>query len=224
MIVVMLGPPAAGKGTQCALLAERLAVPHVSTGELLRDAISQKTALGDLAQPYLDRGELVPDETMISLVRDRLLQPDARHGAILDGFPRTLEQASSLDRMLAELGQRIDAVLDLRVPIEEVVDRIAQRYYCPNCGATYNLRTSPLKEPGICDVCGSPIVQRSDDRPEVAQRRLEVYESQSAPVVDYYRGRHVLVEINGAQSVERVLEDELAGLAKLGLAPLSRKT
>jgi adenylate kinase len=223
MIVVMLGPPAAGKGTQCALLAERLAVPHVSTGELLRDAIAQKTALGTLAQPYLDRGELVPDDTMISLVRDRLLQPDARHGAILDGFPRTLEQASSLDRMLAELGRRVDAVVDLKVPTEEIVDRIAQRYYCPSCGATYNLLTSPPKVLGVCDICGSQLTQRSDDRPEVAQRRLEVYESQSAPVVDHYRGRHVLVEINGAQSVEDVLEDELAELARLGLAPLSRK-
>jgi adenylate kinase len=223
MIVVMLGPPAAGKGTQCALLAEQLVVPHVSTGELLRDAIARHTSLGKLAQPYLDRGELVPDDTMVSLVRDRLLEPDAQRGAIVDGFPRTIAQARSLDRMLADLGLKVEAVIYLRVPVEEVLQRISQRYSCPNCGATYQLRASPPKLAGRCDNCGGTLFQRSDDRPDVAQRRLEVYESQSAPVIDLYRDRHVLIEVDGAQSIDRVLKSELEGLSEHGLIPLSRK-
>jgi adenylate kinase len=223
MIVVMLGPPAAGKGTQCELLAERLAVPHVSTGDLLRDAIARQTPLGKLAQPYLDRGELVPDDTMVSLVRDRLLQSDAQRGAILDGFPRTVDQAHNLDRTLAELGRKVDAVLYLRVPIEEVIERVAERYTCPRCGAIYHPRVSAPRVDGQCDNCGAELIQRTDDRPEVVRRRLEVYESQTAPLIDLYRKQHVLVEVDGAQSIERVLEDELDALAERGLLPLSRK-
>jgi adenylate kinase len=223
MIVVMLGPPAAGKGTQCALLAERLAVPHVSTGELLREAIARQTPLGKLAQPYLDRGELVPDDMMVSLVRDRLLQTDAHRGAILDGFPRTVDQALSLDRMLAALERKVDAVIYLRVPIEEVIARAAERFTCPNCGAIYHVRASAPRVDGQCDNCGAELIQRTDDRPDVVRRRLEVYESQTAPLVDLYRNRHVLVEVDGAQSIERVLEEELDALGELGLIPLSRK-
>lgn len=211
----MLGPPGAGKGTQCSLLAERLAIPHVSTGDLLREAIAQQSSLGRLAQPYIDRGELVPDETMIGLVRDRLLQSDARSGAILDGFPRTIEQARGLDRVLGELGRKIDAVIYLRVPVEEVVERIAGRYTCPQCGASYHLRGSPPQIPGRCDLCGSELYQRPDDRREVVRRRLEVFEEQTAPLVDYYRAQHVLGEVDGNQSVDLVLASELDVLRRL---------
>lgn len=223
MIVVMLGPPAAGKGTQCSLLAERLAVPHVSTGSLLRDAIAQRAPLGKLAQPYLDRGELVPDDTMIALVRDRLLQVDAARGAILDGFPRTIDQAKSLDRMLSDLGRKVDAVVYLRVPVEEVLERVAERYTCPECGATYHLKASPPRVAGICDNCGHVLRQRTDDRRDVVQHRLEVYENQTAPVVNMYRRRGVLAEVDGALSIEQVLEQELSALSDLGLFPVTRK-
>jgi len=223
MIIVMLGPPAAGKGTQCSLLAERLSVPHVSTGAVLRDAIGRHSPLVKLAQPYLDRGELAPDGTMIALVRDRLLEPDALRGAILDGFPRTIDQARSLGRMLADLGRQVDAVLYLNVPVDDVLERVAERYTCPRCGATYHLKTSPPQIAGICDNCGGELEQRSDDRREVVQRRLEVYELQTAPVVDLYRGRGVLVEIDGNQSIDQVLTQELSALSAMGLFPLTRK-
>lgn len=212
MIIVMLGPPGAGKGTQCALLADRLDLPHVATGNLLREAIARQTPLGQLAKPYIDRGELVPDETMVSLVRERLLQPDAAAGAILDGFPRTVEQAQALNRMLADLGRAINRVLYLRIPGEVVLERIAGRYACARCGATYHLGNSPSQVPGQCDRCAGPLVQRSDDRRDVAQRRLVVYEEQTAPVVSLYRAQGILVEIDGVQPIAQVLEDELEAL------------
>jgi adenylate kinase len=221
MIVVMLGPPGAGKGTQCSLLAERLAIPHVSTGDLLREAIAQQTPLGQLAQPYIERGELVPDEMMIGLVRERLLQPDARRGAILDGFPRTIEQAVGLNQVLAGLGRKVDAVIYLRVPIEEVVERIAGRYTCPQCGASYHLRGSPPTVEGRCDLCGSELYQRPDDRREVVRRRLEVYEEQTAPLIDFYRAEHVLSEVDGNASIDLVLQSELGVLSRLAPTPLT---
>jgi adenylate kinase len=212
MNVVVLGPPGAGKGTQCRLLAERLGVPHISTGELLREAIAKETSLGRLAKPFLDRGELVPDETMIELVKERLAEPDAAHGAILDGFPRTLAQARSFNRALDALGRRLDAVLYLKVPFDDVVERISKRRTCANCEAPYHLTTSPPLRADICDNCGGPLVQRPDDEASVVQHRLDVYEKQTAPLVDYYRNLRLLSEIDGTQSVERVFEDELQAL------------
>jgi len=219
MVIVMLGPPGAGKGTQCQLLGERLLLPHVATGNLLREAIARKAPLGKLAKPYIDRGELVPDETMVSLVRERLLEPDAKSGAILDGFPRTVELARALNRMLSELGRKVDRVLYLRIPMEMVLDRIAGRYTCPCCGATYHLTSSPPRVAGRCDRCNAALVQRTDDRRDVAQRRLQVYEKQTAPVVAFYRQAGLLVEIDGSQPVERVLEDELEALGSSALMP-----
>ncbi|HEX5415676.1 MAG TPA: adenylate kinase [Chloroflexota bacterium] len=219
MIIVMLGPPGAGKGTQCQLLAERLLLPHVATGNLLREAVARQTPLGRLAQPYLERGELVPDETMVGLVRERLLEPDAKPGAILDGFPRTVEQARALNHMLFELGRKVDQVLYLRIPVEVVLDRIAGRYTCPCCGATYHLTSSPPKVAGRCDRCGAALIQRTDDRRDVALRRMQVYAAQTAPVVTFYREEGVLVEIDGAQPVERVLDDELEALESSALIP-----
>ena len=218
MIIVVLGPPGAGKGTQCALLAEHLALPHVGTGNVLREAIAQHTPLGRLAQPYLERGELVPDETMVRLVRERLLRPDAAFGAILDGFPRTVEQARALNHMLAELGRQVDRVLYLRIPGEVVLNRIANRYTCPRCGATYHLTSSPPRVAGRCDRCNGVLIQRPDDRRDVAQHRLTVYEAQTAPVVSFYRKEGKLVEIDGDQPVDRVLEDELEALRSIAAA------
>lgn len=218
MIVVLLGPPGAGKGTQCTMLAERLALPRIATGDLLREAIAAETPLGRLAKPYLDRGELVADATIVEMVRERILQPDAGHGAILDGFPRTIGQAQALDHMLEGLGRRIERVIYLRVPVEEVVQRLAARYVCGQCGASYHLRTSPPRDLGRCDLCGEALNQRSDDEPEVVRRRLEVYEARTAPLVDFYRGQRLLVEINGERSAETVHEDILQAL---GLAPVA---
>ncbi len=214
MIVIVMGPPGAGKGTQSALLAERLGVPHVSTGDLLRDAIARGTPLGQLAKPYVERGELVPDETMIGLVRERLLEPDARRGAVLDGFPRTVAQAQALNRALAGMGRQVDAVVYLRVPVDEVIERIAGRYVCPQCGATYHRRTNPPRLSGRCDQEGAALTQRPDDRPEVVRRRLEVYHAQTAPLVDFYRQQRLLIEVDGTQAVEKVLESVLAALAR----------
>jgi len=208
----MLGPPGAGKGTQSDLLAQRLNVPHLSTGDLLREAIARRTPLGRLAQPYMDRGELVPDEVVIGLIKEWLAREGHQTGAILDGFPRTLAQAHGLQETLAELGRQVGQVLYLRVPTEELLERISGRYVCPQCAATYHRRGTRPRTEGQCDVCGAELVQRPDDRVEVARRRLDVYFAQTAPLIDYYRGQGILAEINGAQSVDRVLTDELATL------------
>jgi adenylate kinase len=212
MIIVMLGPPGAGKGTQCSLLGERLGISHISTGDLLREEIAAQSPLGQLANGVIERGELVPDGTMTSIVRERLRQPDVQAGAILDGFPRTIDQARALNRVLAELGRQLDAVVYLRVPVEEVLERIAGRYTCPNCGASYHVDTTPTRVEGICDQCGSTLMQRPDDRREVAQRRLEVYGEQTEPLIDFYRNQGVLRDVNGSQTVERVLESILEAI------------
>jgi len=212
MIIVMLGPPGAGKGTQCSLLGDRLGISHISTGDLLREEIAAQSPLGQLANGVIERGELVPDETMTSIVRERLRQPDVQAGAILDGFPRTIDQARALNRVLAELGRQLDAVVYLRVPVEEVLERIAGRYTCPNCGASYHVDTTPTRVEGICDQCGSTLMQRPDDRREVAQRRLEVYGEQTEPLIDFYRNQGVLRDVNGSQTVERVLESILEAI------------
>lgn len=204
MIVVLLGPPGAGKGTQCRMLAERAALPHVATGDLLREAIANQTPLGQVAKPYIERGELVPDETMVELVRERLSRPDARRGAILDGFPRTIDQARALNRILSEQGRKIDRVIYLRVPVEEVVRRIAQRFICPDCGAVYHLGTSPPREAGRCDQCGATLTQRPDDRAEVVRNRLLVYVRQTAPLIDFYQIQGLITEVDGNQSAEEV--------------------
>ncbi len=214
MIIVMLGPPGAGKGTQAELLAERLHLTHLSTGDLLREAIARGTPLGRIAEPYMKRGELVPDEVMIGLIKERLAQPGASRGAILDGFPRTLPQAQALNQALAQTGQRVDRVFYLRVPVDELLARITARYVCPRCAATYHRRGSPPRVEGRCDICGAELQQRPDDRLEVARRRLDVYFEQTAPLIEFYRQEGILVEINGMQSIENVLKDELAEISE----------
>jgi adenylate kinase len=152
---------------------------------------------------------------MTAIVLQRLNEPDARRGAILDGFPRTVDQARKLNEILGRMGRRVDAVIYLRVPVEVVLERVAERYSCPNCGATYNVRSSPTRVPGTCDNCNGKLAQRYDDQPDVARRRLEVYEEQTAPLIDFYRDQNVLIEVDGAQSIDRVLESEIAGLKHL---------
>ncbi len=206
--VVLLGAPGAGKGTQAELLAEKFGVPHISTGDLLREEVRQGTELGRQAKGYMDRGELVPDELMIAMIKGCLGSGGrGRDGFILDGFPRTVAQAEALAEIV-----KLDRVIDLRLPEEEVVRRLSARRVCPRCGKVYNLVLSPPKREGLCDECGSPLVQREDDRPEVIRRRYRVYMEESAPVAEFYRRRGLLREVDGARPVEEVHRAVLAAI------------
>lgn len=206
MRIVLLGPPGAGKGTQAVRLAERYEVPHVSTGDILRFVVAWKTGIGNRAKSYMDAGELVPDELVLELLRIRLAQEDAALGFVMDGFPRTLPQAEALDKILAEIGQRIDGVLYLEVPDELIVLRLSARASCPTCGRTYNLLASPPKEDMICDRDRSPLFQRDDDRPEVIKQRLNVFKRQTHPLIKYYEDRGMLSTVQGVGSEDEVLE------------------
>ncbi|MFB0537683.1 MAG: adenylate kinase [Anaerolineae bacterium] len=202
--IILLGAPGAGKGTQATMLTEALGVPHVASGDLFRSAIQRKTHLGLEAKKYMDQGLLVPDEVTIAMVRERLALPDCQEGVILDGFPRTLEQAKALDAALADEGRSIDQVLYIKVPNEELVARLSGRWICGDCQAVYHAITNPPKQAGRCDACGGELYQRSDDKPETVRRRLEVYFEQTAPLIEYYTEREVLTEVNGDQSIAAV--------------------
>jgi adenylate kinase len=210
LYVILFGAPGAGKGTQAAILAEKTGLVHITTGELFREAIRQETELGKQAKPYYDRGQLVPDQLTIAMLLERLSQGDCARGCLLDGFPRTLEQATALDEALAQEGKGIDKVLYIQVPQNELVSRLAGRWNCRQCGSVYQERFQPPRQAGRCDQCGGELYQRDDDRPETVRRRLEVYLEQTAPLIDYYRARGKLVEIGGDRSVEEVAEDLLA--------------
>jgi adenylate kinase len=210
MNIVMLGPPGAGKGTQAALLAERLGTPHVATGDLFREALQEETELGLTAKSYMERGELVPDEVTIAMVRDRLSRPDCDEGVILDGFPRTIEQAKALEEILAGQDKTLDVALFIDAEEEELVRRLSSRWTCRNCQAVYNVISKPPVEEGKCDVCGGELYQRADDRPETVRNRIVVYWDQTSPLVEYYRDEGLLITVKsegGIQSVqEKILE------------------
>lgn len=212
MNIVMLGPPGAGKGTQAALLAERLSIPHVATGDLFREALKAETELGQTAKAYMERGELVPDEVTIGMVRERLRQPDCARGVILDGFPRTVEQAKALDGLLAERDGRIDAVLFIDAEGDELVRRLSSRWTCRGCQAVYNVISNPPREQGRCDICGGQLYQRADDVPETVRNRIAVYREQTSPLVDYYQNQGLLVTIKSEGGIERVQEKILEAL------------
>ncbi len=213
MFLVLLGLPGAGKGTQAAFLAERLGLAHVTTGELFREHIRRGTELGEKARPYVESGQLVPDEITIAMLLQRLQEPDCRRGCLLDGFPRTLAQARALDAALAQRGQAIDLAIYLRVSEEELVRRLAGRWSCPTCGAVYHETNAPPRVPGLCDRDGSRLYQREDDLPEVVRRRLEVNMAQLQELLDYYRAQGKLQEVDGEQPVETVREQLLSLLA-----------
>jgi adenylate kinase len=203
--VILFGPPGAGKGTQGALLAERLGLLRLSTGDVLREAVQRRTPLGLEARRFMDAGELVPDTVILGVVGDHLRGAAADHGVIFDGFPRTLPQARSLDALLAELGRRLRAVLVLEVDDETLTRRLSGRRSCPTCGAVYNSYFEPPRQDEQCDVCGAALVQRPDDAAGTVQRRLEVYHQQTAPLLDYYDAAPVTVRrVNGDRSVEDV--------------------
>lgn len=207
MNVVLLGPPGAGKGTQAERVAKSCEVPHVSTGDMLRDSVAKGTELGKLAKGYMERGELVPDDVIIGIVKERLLEPDAEKGFILDGFPRTLAQAIALESELSSLGRTIDFVVNIEVSDEEVVRRISGRRICRSCGKPYHVEFNPPKVEGVCDVCGGQLYRRADDEPEAVRKRLEVYHEQTASLEGFYKERGVLVGVDGAKSVVEVSKD-----------------
>ncbi|GAA1173968.1 adenylate kinase [Streptomyces hebeiensis] len=219
MRIVLVGPPGAGKGTQAAYLAKNLSIPHISTGDLFRANISQGTPLGKQAKAYMDAGNLVPDEVTIAMAQDRMAQPDAENGFLLDGFPRNVSQAEALDRALADDGVHLDAVLDLEVPEDEVVKRIAGRRICrKNSAHVFHESYSPPKEPGVCDACGGELYQRDDDSEATVRTRLEVYHTQTEPIIDHYKAQGLVVTISALGKVTEVTERAMAALERAGTA------
>lgn len=207
MRLVLLGPPGVGKGTQADRIAQGNGIPHVSTGDMFRDAVKRGTELGRTAQEYMRSGRLVPDEVTIGLVRERLSADDCRNGFVLDGFPRNLTQARALDGVLAQIGSRLDAVVSIEASAETLVARLTGRRTCRRCGATYHVIFNPPPDPGKCPACGGELYQRDDDKEETVRKRLEVYAAETSPLVDYYRAQGLLRVVNGEQDIEEVYED-----------------
>ncbi|MEU8616732.1 adenylate kinase [Streptomyces sp. NPDC048623] len=215
MRIVLVGPPGAGKGTQAAFLAKNLAIPHISTGDLFRANISQGTELGLAAKGYMDRGELVPDEVTIGMAKDRMEQEDAVNGFLLDGFPRNVAQAEALDAALKEDGMQLDAVLDLEVPEDEVVKRIAGRRVCRTDSAhVFHVTYNAPKTEGVCDICGGELFQRPDDSEETVRTRLEVYHTQTEPIIDYYKKQGLVATISALGKVDEVTARAMDALKK----------
>jgi adenylate kinase len=207
-----VGPPGAGKGTQAEFIAEHFDIPKISTGDIFRANVSGGTDLGRLAKRYMDAGDLVPDEVTNAMVRDRLAQPDAKDGFLLDGFPRNVAQAKELDDILADLGAPLSVVLDLDVDYDEVVKRLSGRRTCKKCGHVWHVEFDAPTNPDVCDKCGGELYQRDDDRPETVRHRLEVYADQTAPLVDFYRDAGKLVAIDALGAVEDVTERAIGAL------------
>lgn len=214
MNLLIMGPPGAGKGTQAEVLTKELAIPHISTGDMFRAAVKEGTPLGKKAKEYMDRGELVPDEVVVGMVRERLSKPDCGKGFLLDGFPRTVAQAEALDETLRELKMELDAVINVAVPRERLMQRLTGRRVCRNCGANYNIWFNKPKEEGKCDQCGGELYQRSDDTETTVANRLDVYEAQTRPLIEYYEQRGLLKNINGDQEIKAVLADILRSLGR----------
>jgi adenylate kinase len=206
MKIIMLGAPGAGKGTQAKRLAEKYSIPHISTGDIFRANIKNGTELGNKAKSFMDQGLLVPDELVVDLVVDRVKQDDCVNGYVLDGFPRTIPQAEALDTALKAIDEKVDYAVNVEVPDSNIVDRMSGRRACLNCGATYHLVHIPTKVEGICDVCGSELVLREDDKPETVLKRLKVYHDQTQPLIDYYTKKGILVEVDGTKDMEVVFD------------------
>ncbi len=212
--VVLLGPPGAGKGTQAQVLSKDLGLVHVSSGDLFRENLKNQTELGKLAQNYMTRGELVPDDVTIAMVRDRLQREDAAKGAVLDGFPRTPPQAEALSNMLAEWNSQVDIVPYISVPAEELIERLSGRWTCRANGHVYHQKFNPPKTPGLCDIDHSELYQREDDKPETVRNRIRVYMEQTAPLIEYYRNKGLLVEIDGTKPIDEVTQQLLDEVKK----------
>ena len=206
MKIVMLGGPGAGKGTQAKKIAEKYAIPHISTGDIFRANIKEGTELGMKAKTYMDQGALVPDELVVDLVADRLTWDDAKNGFVLDGFPRTIPQAEALTKALSDMGTKLDYAIDIEVPDLHIIKRMGGRRACVNCGATYHIVNIPPKQEGKCDKCGSDLILRDDDKPETVKKRLDVYHAQTQPLIEYYKGLGLLKEVDGTVQMNEVFE------------------
>lgn len=207
MKILLMGPPGAGKGTQAEKLTELFSIPHISTGDMFRKAQEEGTELGLKAKSYMEQGLLVPDEVTIGIVRERLAEDDCKAGFLLDGFPRTVQQADALDKILVDLGTKLDAALNIEVPKEFLIERLTGRRICKKCKATYHVSFNAPKVENVCDKCGGELYQRADDTIETVGNRLDVYEEQTAPLIDYYSKKQLLVPIDGSQAMEKVLAD-----------------
>ncbi len=211
--VVLLGPPGAGKGTQAQVVSEKLKLPHVSSGDIFRENLKAQTDLGKLAKGYMDRGELVPDDVTIAMIRERLSRPDAVNGALLDGFPRTPAQAQALDAILEDFGSQVNGVPYIKVPEDVLVERLTGRWTCRAEGHVFHEKFNPPRKADICDFDGSELYQRDDDKAETVIRRIRVYLEQTMPLIKYYQERHKLLEIDGTQTIEKVGEDIMDALS-----------
>ena len=206
MKIIMLCAPGAGKGTQAKKIAEKYQIPHISTGDIFRANIKNGTELGKKAKTYMDQGLLVPDELVCDLVVDRVKQEDCKNGYILDGFPRTIPQAESLDEALGQMGESLDYAINVDVPDEHIVNRMSGRRACVGCGATYHIVYAPTKKEGVCDVCGAELILRDDDKPETVQKRLSVYHEQTQPLINYYKGKGILKDVDGTKDMDVVFQ------------------
>lgn len=207
MNIILMGLPGAGKGTQASQIIKKYPIPHISTGDMFRLAIKNGTELGNEAKSYMDRGELVPDEVTVGIVKERLSQSDAKDGFLLDGFPRTVEQAEALNNIMEELDTKIDKTINVEVPEEELMNRLTGRRICEVCGTTYHLVFNPPKQEGVCDLDGGKLYQREDDNPETVANRLEVNIKQTAPLLDFYENQGVLVNVDGSRDIDEVFKD-----------------
>ncbi|MBJ7884664.1 adenylate kinase [Bacillaceae bacterium HSR45] len=215
MNIILMGLPGAGKGTQASEIVKKFPIPHISTGDMFRKAIKDETDLGKEAKSYMDRGELVPDEVTVGIIKERISEDDAKKGFLLDGFPRTIDQAEALNSIMAELDRNIDAVINIEVPEEELMNRLTGRRICENCGTTYHLVFNPPKVEGICDLDGGKLYQREDDNPETVSNRLKVNVKQSKPILEYYDNKGVLKNIDGSKDIEEVTTDVIDILDQL---------
>lgn len=215
MQILMMGPPGAGKGTQAAKLVKKFSIPQISTGDMFRAAVKEGTELGKAAKNCMDAGKLVPDEITIGIVRERLSKNDCKDGFILDGFPRTVEQADALEKILDELGKKISCVLNINVPAEYLIERAVGRRICKKCGATYHVKFNPPKVNDICDVCGGELYQRADDNELTMKNRLSAYEASTRPLIDYYKKAGVYKEVDGRQPIDKVTDDLVSVLTSL---------
>lgn len=218
MIIILFGPPGAGKGTQAIRISEEFSIPHIATGDIFREAVDKKTELGKKAEEYMKRGELVPDKIVNEIVRERISKPDCEKGFILDGYPRTINQAEAMDKMLAEMNRRICLVLNLQVSEENVVKRLSYRRICKKCGTVYHLITNPPKKDNICDKCGGELYQREDDKEDVVRMRLKVYHEQTQPVIEYYVRKSLLKNIDGNKDIKDVWEQIKRIISELSLS------
>ena len=215
MQLLLMGPPGAGKGTQAAELVKKFNIPHISTGDMFRAAVKEGTELGKKAKAVMDAGGLVPDEITIGIVKERLAKDDCKKGFILDGFPRTVEQADALAKILDNLGMKLTRVLNIHVPSSDLIERAVGRRICKSCGATYHIKFNPTKKDGVCDNCGGDLYQRKDDNEETMKNRLSNYEASTKPLIDYYKKVGVYTEIDGRQPIDKVTEELVNVLASV---------